>query len=157
MTCHDRGIDAKVFIWAMFAIHGFKRSPGYKALASDWAVNRFLRDEGKFLTEWGQENMTVAPPVDANLDLTPFGEGLKLALDPDHCITAIGEHGGYHPLSKRCQGCPMALLCSKKVQELMGVDMAKMRALPKQEAISLLTAMFDNYPRTPLTAGGTSA
>lgn len=151
LSCYENDINPEVFVFSLFSTTGWDRSPGFKALLSAWAIDRFKRRETQYMAEWGNFQVDQAPEVDPNLDTTLFGEKLKGVLPPDSCIVSIREHGGYHPLSRHCQGCIVAKECAAQLERAMGVDMSRMRVIPREEAVQVLTTLFDKYPRTPLT------
>jgi hypothetical protein len=147
--CHRLDIASDVLLWSQF--QRLQRIPTWSQLISDRSVSRYRSWEGMWLSPWHVRHVSEAEPIDGHIDLTPYGEALKSSLSAPECILSISEHGGYHPLSQRCQGCSVGRQCSGELSRLMGgLDMARLRAIPRPEALSVLHQKFPEYPATPL-------
>jgi hypothetical protein len=125
----EHEVDPQLYLYGMFHLSGWRTLIGYKAIVSEASVLRIKELESMVLEAYSSATLTVADPVDPDVELTAYREALKRSTiihdGYDGCFSTIVDTGGYHPASPLCGACPVAKECAENAKLVYGTKFEK--------------------------------
>ncbi len=148
--CDDHNIDPRHWLHSLFACRQWMYSPPPKHLTSAKHLKRYqtMGEAPEYRARIAAEQHAIDDAAGRvfnwGRDISHGAELLKIRYvshlqSPGRCMSAMAETFGYHPKSRTCMKCPIAIACNAMLQSKVNYDILAVRqgAMTPQQASTM--------------------
>ncbi len=137
--CEEHGIDPRRWLHSLFVARHWLFAPPLKHLKSQKHLKRYEAMEGsmpvyreRIAAEQHEIDDVAGRVFDSGRDISHTAETLKIRYartgQPGRCMELMGtETFGFHPGSRVCGVCPLAIACGAMLQSRVSYDIQAVR------------------------------